>query len=165
MGWIWECRTADKVIGQIMCGILTVLGVNAPSSIIQGSTVYMSNITCLTYNSWASIPPRLDSFSPPNHSWWWQLQLRPKTFYQLPLIYFCSLMPHTTCEEISNVKWKYLLPCWYTSNVTGNSDLRSPNVNEGSQNFYPVDAATLHGDCWGAGGIQEARWARKWYWP
>ena len=36
-----------------------------------------------------------------------------------------------------------------------------PNVNEGSQNFNPVDAASLHGDCWGTGRIREARETRK----
>ena len=41
------------------------------------------------------------------------------------------------------------------------------NVNETSQNCHPADAATPHGDCWGAGGIQGAtichslRWTKK----
>ena len=31
------------------------------------------------------------------------------------------------------------------------SDFWPPNVNEGSQNCDPVDAATLYSDCWGDG--------------
>ena len=37
----------------------------------------------------------------------------------------------------------------------------APNMNEGSQNCDPADAATPLGDCWGAGGMQEAGWIRK----
>ena len=42
-----------------------------------------------------------------------------------------------------------------------------PNVNEGSQNCDPADAAIPLSDCWGARGMQEAaichslRWTRK----
>ena len=32
---------------------------------------------------------------------------------------------------------------------------------KGSQNWDPTDAATLHSDCWGVRGMQEARWTRK----
>ena len=39
------------------------------------------------------------------------------------------------------------------------------NMKEGSLNCDPVDAATRQGDCWGAGGMQEARWIRKQDWP
>ena len=44
---------------------------------------------------------------------------------------------------------------------------RLPNMNEGSQDCDQTDAATLHGDCWWAGGRQEAAichslsWTRK----
>ena len=33
--------------------------------------------------------------------------------------------------------------------------------SEGFQNWDPADAASPHGDCWGAGGMQEARWTKK----
>ena len=56
----------------------------------------------------------------------------------------------------------------YIRNVTALCDFWPPNVNEGSQNCGPEDAATTCGDCWGARGVQEAaisRRTRKQGWP
>ena len=63
------------------------------------------------------------------------------------------------------MKWKHLLPYSSTRNVTAISDFWPPNVNEGSQNCDPANAATRNSDCWGAGEMQEARWTRKQDWP
>ena len=45
------------------------------------------------------------------------------------------------------------------------SDFWPPNVNEGSPNSDPADAASRLGDCRGAGGMPEARCRRKQDWP
>lgn len=48
-----------------------------------------------------------------------------------------------------------LCPAILVRNVTAISDFCSPDVNEGSQNFDPSDAAPCHSDCRGAGGCKK----------
>ena len=48
-----------------------------------------------------------------------------------------------------------ICPAILVRNVTAISDFCFPDVNEGSQNFDPSDAAPCHSDCWGTGGMQE----------
>ena len=45
-----------------------------------------------------------------------------------------------------------------------NENIWPPNVNEGSQNCNPEDAASPHGDCCGGGTMQGARWMKKQDW-
>ena len=79
---------------------------------------------------------------------------------------FPSLPGYIKPAEIEVQKCEMKISPATLINKKWHSDFRPPNVNERSQaTIQPGRCCHSHSDCWGVGGMQEARWTRKQDWP
>ena len=78
-------------------------------------------------------------------------------------------------KELDMAEWlNWTEDMWYAniSCYISKQEMAQPSAISGLQMWMrapqtaiPADTPNPHGDCWEAGGMQEAWWTRKWDWP